>query len=96
MAIGAVFEIVGGTQSDYDKIVDAMIGRPMTQLSDWPTEGILGHIAGPSENGWRVVDVWESEEALQAFSEVLIPAMQEAGLDPPPPQVFQVHNFVKD
>ena len=63
MAIGIVHEIPGGTQDDYDKIAKALGQDSFDSLSDWPVEGILCHIAGPYDGGWRVVDVWESEEA---------------------------------
>jgi hypothetical protein len=39
----------------------------MESLSDWPVEGILSHVAGQTENGFRVVDVWESKEACDRF-----------------------------
>jgi len=94
MAIGIVHEIPGGTQDDYDKIAKALGQDSFDSLSDWPVEGILCHIAGPYEGGWRVVDVWESEEAFQAFGEKLMPAIQEAGIDAPPPEIYSVHNFV--
>jgi hypothetical protein len=68
----------------------------LNSLSDWPVGGVLCHIAGPTNDGWRVVDVWESEEAFQAFGEKLMPAMQAAGVDAHPPQTFPVHNFVKE
>ncbi len=52
---------------------------------------------GPTENGFRVVDVWESQEAFEAFGrDKLFAAFETAGVNPPPPHVFQVHNFVKD
>ena len=43
---------------------------------------------------WRVVDVWESEEAFQRFGEVLVPVLQELEMAGEP-QTFQVQNFVK-
>ena len=63
-------------------------------MTDWPVEGILSHTAGPTDDGWRVVDVWKSEEAFRAFGEVLVPILQEVGLGGEP-QVFAVHNFVE-
>jgi len=47
-----------------------------------------------TDNGWRVVDVWESEEAFQRFGEVIGPILQEVGM-PGQPQLFALHNFVK-
>jgi len=94
MAVGLIHEIPGGTQADYDAIVQELVGGKLSALSDWPAEGILVHVAGPYDGGWRVVDVWESEEALQAFGEKLGPAIERAGVDVPQPTTFPVHNFV--
>jgi hypothetical protein len=96
MAVGVLFELPGVTQEQYETITDKLTGGSgLSSLSDWPVEGVLAHIAGPSQNGWRVVDVWESEEAFQRFGEHLIPITQELGLQPQP-QLFPLHNFVKD
>ena len=56
-------------------------------------EGILSHVAGPTENGWRVIDVWESERAVQRFGEVIGPVLQEVGF-PGEPKLFPAHTFV--
>ncbi|MBA3434567.1 MAG: hypothetical protein H0U08_10795, partial [Actinobacteria bacterium] len=50
--------------------------------------------AGPTDNGWRVVDVWESEEAFQRFGEVIGPEHHEVGF-PGERQLFPLHNFIK-
>ena len=44
-------------------------------------------------DGWRVVDVWESEEAFERFGSVIGPVLQEVGF-PGEPQVYPLHNFV--
>jgi hypothetical protein len=42
-------------------------------------EGCQLHIAGPVENGWRVITVWDSEGQFQQFPRrELIPALREA------------------
>ena len=46
---------------------------------DRPAGGIF-HVAGPSPNGgWRVIEVWESEEDAQRFVERLRPAFEAVG-----------------
>jgi hypothetical protein len=30
-------------------------------------DGLIAHAAGPYDGGWRIVDIWESSEAHQAF-----------------------------
>jgi hypothetical protein len=59
-------------------------------------EGAVLHVAGPSPNGgWRVVEIWESEDAAQKFDEDrVLPALQQVGVQRPPPETWQVHNLV--
>ena len=39
-------------------------------------EGLIAHVGGPVEEGWRIIDVWESEAHHQRFQrEVLDPAI---------------------
>ncbi|HUQ62837.1 MAG TPA: hypothetical protein VM121_03685 [Acidimicrobiales bacterium] len=95
MAVVMVHDSPGGTAEQYEQIVARLTdGKGLNSLSDWPVEGILSHVAGPTDNGWRVVDVWESEEAFQRFGEVIIPVLQEVGM-PGQPQLSPVHNLVK-
>jgi hypothetical protein len=92
MAVTTVIEIPGGTQDLYDKILDNLgIGHEGALI-----EGQLAHIASPMDGGWRVVDVWESEEAFNKFAnERLGAAMAAAGVPPggPPPKFFPVRVF---
>lgn len=95
MPIGVLHEIQGGTQEQYDKVASALTdGGALGSPGDWPVEGLLSHASGPTENGWRVMDVWESEDAFQRFGEVLRPILEEAGMSGEP-QVFELYNFVK-
>jgi quinol monooxygenase YgiN len=73
MSVVIVNEIEGGSEELYEKINPKVM--PDGNLPD----GCQLHIAGPIENGWRVITVWESEDRFQQFrDEKLIPAMQEA------------------
>ncbi len=83
------------TQERYEEAVGRLTGGKsrLESLSDWPVEGVLVHTAGQGENGFRVVDVWESEEAFGRFGETLGPILQEIGVDDPP-EVYPAHTFV--
>jgi hypothetical protein len=61
--------------------------------SDWSVEGLLTHVAGQSPQGFRVVDVWQSEEACNRFGEILAPILQEVGIDDQP-ELYEAHTFV--
>ncbi|HVE91439.1 MAG TPA: hypothetical protein VNE62_03920 [Actinomycetota bacterium] len=95
MPVVMVHDSPGTTREQYEQVVSRLTnGRGLNTLSDWPVKGILSHAAGPTEGGWRVIDVWESEEAFQRFGEVFGPVLREAGY-PGEPQLLPIHNFVK-
>jgi len=95
VAIGVLFDFPGTTSDQYDEVCrDLNNGQPLRALSDWPESGVVGHIAGPTPGGWRVVDVWESEEAFQRFGQKLMPLLEKAGIPAVAPQVFPIHNVV--
>jgi len=82
------------TQEQYDQVIQKMTGkRQVESPSDWPVEGLLVHAAGQGENGFRVVDVWESEEACRRFGERLQPFLEEVGIDVKP-EIYPAHAFV--
>ena len=60
---------------------------------DWPIEGLLVHAAGQSGTGFRVVDVWESEDAAAKFGQIASPILQEVGVTDMP-EVYPAHTFV--
>ena len=61
-------------------------------------EGCQVHIAGPVEQGWRVITVWDSEEAFASFREdKLLPAIREVAGEAPDqvrPEVNEVHRLI--
>jgi hypothetical protein len=74
MAVVIVNEMEGGSQDLYDQV------NPRVMEGGNLPDGCQLHIAGPYEDGWRVITVWDSEERFQQFrDEKLIPAIQEAG-----------------
>jgi hypothetical protein len=94
MAIVAVFQSPSFTQEQYDETVRRLVGKDrMESASDWPADGLLAHIAGQGENGFRVVDVWASEEGFNRFGETLMPIIQELGIEVQP-EIYPAHAFV--
>ncbi len=95
MAVVLVHEGPTLTREKYEETVRKVSdGKSrMESPSDWPVEGLLVHAAGEGPNGFRVVDVWESEEACNRFGEILGPILQEAGIEEQP-QLYQAHTFV--
>ena len=94
MPIVAVFEASGLTQQSYEETVRRLSGKNrMSSPSDWPVEGLLVHVAGQGANGFRVVDVWASEEAFRRFGEKLIPVLREVGIQGEP-EIYPSHTVV--
>jgi hypothetical protein len=49
-------------------------------ISDTPAEGSRIRMAGPTDGGWRIVSLWDSQEAFDRFrDERLMPMLKEAG-----------------
>lgn len=87
MAIGMIFE--GQiTRAQYDQVHDDV------SPGNAPPPGLLYHAGGPSESGWCVVEVWESQEAAQRFfDETLGQALQKARISVQP-RFFEVVNVM--
>ncbi len=89
MAIVLVFEGAGVTQAQYDQV-----GKEVSP-DNKPPKGMLYHVAAPMANGWRVVEVWESQAAADKFfHEKLAQALRKANINVKP-EVAQVHNIMK-
>lgn len=94
MAIGLRIKFEGGTQEQYEAV-----NAQMNVEEDLP-EGLIFHAAGPIEDGWGVIDFWESREHFDRFlAGRLGSAIQELGDRAPqgPPDIkeFPVHNLIK-
>lgn len=98
MAMAYVFEAATMAQSEYDDLMETMgLG---SSDSSFPT-GLLSHLAGGTDGGgWRVIDVWESEEAASAFysSEQFAPVREgaaQAGITNTPWPLHRVETFAQ-
>src|SRR5690349_16403965 len=95
MPIIAVFQNPKLTRESYEESVRRLTGGKsrMTSAGDWPVKGLLVHAAGQGPTGFRVVDVWESEESFRKFGEKLGPIMKAIGIDAQP-EIYPAHVFV--
>ena len=83
------------TQERYEQAVRKLSGGKsrLESPADWPVDGLLVHTAGQSESGFRVVDVWESEDAVQRLADKLMPILEEVGVKDMP-EMYPAHTFV--
>ena len=87
MSIGALFEVDGFAQADYEAV--------LAQVGEEPLKGCLVHIAGPTESGWRVIEVWDTEDNQRRFqNDRLNPAFDAAKRQRHSPVFFPVHNLL--
>lgn len=56
-----VVEDVAASWEHYQRVADALDGQPPS--------GLVVHAAGPTDEGFRIVGVWESEQAWRRFAE---------------------------
>ncbi|MDP9233499.1 MAG: hypothetical protein M3P01_02990 [Actinomycetota bacterium] len=92
MAYGVVHRFAGGTKDQYEASI-AAVHPSRDQLP----EGQQFHAAGPSEGGWTIGAVHDSQESWEKFRDgILMPKMQagiEGGFTAPPEETtFEVYN----
>lgn len=73
MTVATILEFPGVTREMYDAA-----GARLAASA--PPDGILHHACGPTAGGWRIMDIWESQEAFDRFvDDVYLPAMGAVG-----------------
>lgn len=87
--IVAQFNVVGFTPEQYNQVIKDLEAAGKENYA-----GRLCHIAAQQPDGLLVTDVWESEEALNMFSETLVPILQKNGVTPAQPILFPLHNLI--
>jgi hypothetical protein len=91
MSIAHIIENPGGTKEQYEQV-----RKELGLTGSQRPPGQLVHIAGASDGGWVVVNVWESREAAEKYhTEKVVPARKKAGLANTPPKIVEVHNLLK-
>ena len=88
MAVCLIFDVPGATQAQYEQVMSE------ASPGNRAPSGLISHVGGPTDNGWCVVEVWESQEAADRFYQhTLGPVAQRANITPRP-QRFEVVNTV--
>jgi hypothetical protein len=90
-AVARIIE-TGITPGEYDQM------RERLGMADTPPPGGVLHVATIGEGGKiRIVEVWDSREQAEAWSEKVAAAREEAGFGERPPSIeyVEVHNVVQ-
>jgi hypothetical protein len=93
MAVAIEMNFKGATLDQYDKVIELMGlggGAPSPP-------GAIFHWVAKTNDGIRVVDVWESREVFDKFAEEQIgPYTQQVGIPAPPETTYyDVHNTLE-
>jgi hypothetical protein len=88
MAVLVTADVPGQTQEKYDHML-AVLG-PALRTS----KGFIAHGAGPSSDGWKTFEIWESQEdATQFFAKYVHPNLPE-GVKPKR-TLLELHSLMK-
>jgi hypothetical protein len=96
MFIVAVHQVPSLTQERSEEVVRRLTnGKSRVESpSDFPFGGLLMHATGQGKKGFYVLDVWESEEAVERFQEAIGTIPAEVGIEQPP-DFFPAHTFIR-
>jgi len=91
VAVGVQIDFPGATLEQYDEVIERVGYLPGGPAAP----GELFHWVTKTDDGIRVINVWESRDAWEKFAqERLAPVFQEVGVPGPPEiQFFEVHNY---
>ena len=96
MLIVAAHQTPSLTQARYEEVVRRLTGKArLESTSDLPFDGLIVHVAGQGKDGFCVVDVFASQEAVDAFNEALGSIPREVGIEQPP-DFFPAHTFIAE
>jgi hypothetical protein len=90
MALGLYFTPSAFTKDKYDEAL-----RKLEEAGAGAPEGRSFHFALETNGEIQVFDIWESQEAFEAFGQTLVPILSELGVDPGEPMVSPVHNIIE-
>jgi hypothetical protein len=95
MPIVAIFHSPGLEQKNYEDACRELTGGKKTRIespTDLPVRGLLSHAAGQGKDGFRVVDVWESEQSFREFGERLLPILEKLDIRVEP-EIYPAYAF---
>jgi hypothetical protein len=87
MAAHLIATVEGGTLSQYDQASASLINAGLPP-------GLLHHVCVPTDDGFMVIETWESEDAIQDFtgSERFRQEIGASGMPVPEIEIRPVHN----
>jgi hypothetical protein len=91
MSVLARFAPQSGTIEQYDETISKLSAG-----GDFPPDGLELHVCFVGSDGkFRVSEIWDSDDKMQAFGERLMPLLAEIGIDAGEPEFFEIHNVIR-
>lgn len=78
------------TAEQYDESI-----RRLEEGGDFPPDGLDYHVCFGTDGNFKVSEIWDSPEQLEAFGERLLPLLGDIGIEPGEPELIEIHNIVK-
>jgi hypothetical protein len=79
------------TAEQYDETI-----RRLEKSGDWLPEGLEYHVAFRADGKFRVSEIWDSRDQLDAFEKRLMPVLDDVGVEfASRPEMLEIHNIVK-
>jgi len=88
MALAIYFHPKGMTLSQFNEI-----HRRLAEAGASEQGGRLHHSCFGEDGALMVYDIWESQEAFQAFGATLMPIIAEVGVDIGEPTIMELHRL---
>ena len=89
MSITVYFQATNMTPEMYDACLDRLAAAGARAPA-----GREYHTCFDAEGRLAVVDVWTSLEEFEAFGEILMPILDELGIESPEPQIAENYNII--
>jgi len=90
MAVGLILDYRGGTLEQYDRISEMMPGAGARV-----PPGAIFHWVAATDDGVRVVDVWEDRATFDKFDEEMLgPFTADVGAPAPEITEYEVHKML--
>ena len=77
------------SSQQYDEIT-----KRLSAASAGSPQGRLFHVAFGSPDALRVSDIWDTHESFERFGQMLMPILQDIGVDPGEPELIETHNII--
>jgi hypothetical protein len=81
--IVALFNVVGYTTELYGRVI-----KELDEAGKLKDPAYLNRVVAQQADGLLIIDVWDSEEALNEFAEVLVPILLKNGVTPAQPTLL--------